>query len=152
MFLVEAFLTSFLLTQYLTYKKHVVHWWLSISFYAIVNLNAQLYVTSFLVSKSVAQLIIAFYLMQDRVTEQISLDPLTNKTGDVWHVFLKGNFENIVYGYKFDGKFSPEEGHYYDSSRMLLDPYAKVSGLYRGICLKLVVVFCLEFFCSFLSL
>lgn len=152
MFLVEAFLTSFLLTQYLTYKKHVVHWWLSISFYAIVNLNAQLYVTSFLVSKSVAQLIIAFYLMQDRVTEQISLDPLTNKTGDVWHVFLKGNFENIVYGYKFDGKFYPEEGHYYDSSRMLLDPYAKVSGLYRGICLKLVVVFCLEFFCSFLSL
>ncbi|KAJ9689229.1 hypothetical protein PVL29_014743 [Vitis rotundifolia] len=70
-------------------------------------------------------LISASDLEEDRVTEQISLDPLTNKTGDVWHVFLKGNFENVVYGYKFDGKFSPEEGHYYDSSRMLLDPYAK---------------------------
>lgn len=70
-------------------------------------------------------LISASDLEEDRVTEQISLDPLTNKTGDVWHVFLKGNFENIVYGYKFDGKFYPEEGHYYDSSRMLLDPYAK---------------------------
>jgi isoamylase len=64
--------------------------------------------------------------MQNKVTEQISLDPLTNKTGDVWHVFLKGDFKDMLYGYKFDGDFSPEEGHYYDSSRILLDPYAKV--------------------------
>lgn len=99
-------------------------------FYAIANKNAQLHVTKYLVPKSVSGLTIAFFLMQDMVTEQISLNPLTNKTGDVWHVFLKGNFENMLYGYKFDGKFSPEEGHYYDSSRMLLDPYAKVSDLY----------------------
>ncbi|GAB4838264.1 Iron-sulfur assembly protein 1 [Ancistrocladus abbreviatus] len=64
-------------------------------------------------------------LQEDRVTEQISLDPLTNKTGDVWHVLLKGNLEDMLYGYKFDGPFSPEEGHYYDSSRIVLDPYAK---------------------------
>ena len=67
--------------------------------------------------------------MQKRVIEQISLDPLTNRSGDVWHVFLKGDFEDMLYGYKFDGKFSPEEGHYYDPSQILLDPYAKVSGL-----------------------
>ncbi|KAK7852139.1 isoamylase 1 [Quercus suber] len=48
-----------------------------------------------------------------------------NKTGDVWHVFLKGDFKDMLYGYKFDGKFSPDEGLYYDSSRILLDPYAK---------------------------
>ncbi|OIV93609.1 hypothetical protein TanjilG_04841 [Lupinus angustifolius] len=59
------------------------------------------------------------------VTEYIPLDPLINKTGDVWHVFLKGDFKDMLYGYKFGGKFSPEEGHYYDSSRILLDPYAK---------------------------
>lgn len=64
--------------------------------------------------------------MQNKVTEQISLDPLTNKTGDIWHVFLKGDFKDMLYGYKFDGKLSPEEGHFYDSSRILLDPYAKV--------------------------
>jgi isoamylase len=64
--------------------------------------------------------------MQNKVTEQISLDPLTNKTGDVWHVFLKGDFKDMLYGYKFDGIFSPEEGHYYNSSTILLDPYAKV--------------------------
>lgn len=33
----------------------------------------------------------------------------------------------MLYGYKFDGKFSPQEGLYYDYSRVLLDPYAKVS-------------------------
>ncbi|EOY32085.1 Isoamylase 1 isoform 2 [Theobroma cacao] len=64
-------------------------------------------------------------LQQNRVTEQISLDPLTNKTGDVWHVFLRGDFKDMLYGYIFDGKFSPEKGHYYDSSKILLDPYAK---------------------------
>ncbi|MBA0872625.1 hypothetical protein Goshw_017526 [Gossypium schwendimanii] len=64
-------------------------------------------------------------LRQNRVTEQIPLDPLANKTGDVWHVFLKGNFKDMLYGYIFDGEFSPEIGHYYDSSRILLDPYAK---------------------------
>ncbi|CAN4084915.1 unnamed protein product [Withania somnifera] len=64
-------------------------------------------------------------LPEKRVTEQIFLDPLANKTGDVWHVFIKGDFENMLYGYKFDGKFSPEEGHYFDSSQIVLDPYAK---------------------------
>ncbi|KAL7189925.1 hypothetical protein ACSBR1_039542 [Camellia fascicularis] len=64
-------------------------------------------------------------LHQKRVTEQISMDPMANRTGDVWHVFLKGDFEDMLYGYKFDGKFCPEGGHYYDSSQILLDPYAK---------------------------
>lgn len=79
--------------------------------------------------------------MQNKVAEQITLDPLTNKTGDVWHVFLKGDFKDMLYGYKFDGKFSQEEGLYYDSSRILLDPYAKVSGLhelFRSLCLLCV--------------
>lgn len=65
-------------------------------------------------------------LQENRVTEQIHLDPSVNKTGDVWHAFLQGRgLENMLYGYKFDGNFSPEEGHYYDSSQILLDPYAK---------------------------
>ncbi|KAG5566757.1 hypothetical protein RHGRI_002333 [Rhododendron griersonianum] len=64
-------------------------------------------------------------LQDKRVIEPIPLDPLTNKTGDVWHVFLKGDFTEMVYGYKFDGDFSPQGGHYYDSSQLLLDPYAK---------------------------
>ncbi|KAL9377191.1 hypothetical protein Peur_031311 [Populus x canadensis] len=64
-------------------------------------------------------------LPENRVTEQFFLDPLTNKTGDVWHVHLKGDFKDMLYGYKFDGSFSSEEGHYYDPSQIVLDPYAK---------------------------
>lgn len=64
--------------------------------------------------------------MQNRVTEEINLDPMTNKSGNVWHVFLKGDLSDMLYGYKFDGKFSPEEGQYYDSTRIVLDPYGKV--------------------------
>ncbi|CAK7345556.1 unnamed protein product [Dovyalis caffra] len=64
-------------------------------------------------------------LLENRVTEQIFLNPLTNKTGDVWHVLLKGDFKDVLYGYKFDGNFSPEEGLYYGPSQIVLDPYAK---------------------------
>ncbi|CAH9070451.1 unnamed protein product [Cuscuta epithymum] len=59
------------------------------------------------------------------VSEQISLDPSVNKTGDVWHVFIKGDFDNMLYAYSLDGKFSPAEGHRFDSAKILLDPYAK---------------------------
>lgn len=64
--------------------------------------------------------------LQNRVTEEVVLDPLINRTGNVWHVFLQGELDDMVYGYKFDGKLSPREGHYFDYSRILLDPYAKV--------------------------
>lgn len=72
--------------------------------------------------------------MQSTVTEQISLDPSINRTGDVWHIFLKGDFTDMLYGYKFDGKFSPEEGHRYDATKILLDPYAKVSFIKYFLC------------------
>ncbi|KAI3737500.1 hypothetical protein L2E82_27504 [Cichorium intybus] len=68
----------------------------------------------------------AIVLGYKRDTEQIPLDPVTNKIGDFWHVLLKGDFTDMLYGYKFYEEFCPEEGHYYDSSRILLDPYAKV--------------------------
>ncbi|KAG9449329.1 hypothetical protein H6P81_009294 [Aristolochia fimbriata] len=66
-----------------------------------------------------------FEAIKNRMTEQIRLDSETNKTGSIWHVFLQRDFSDMLYGYKFDGKFSPNEGQYYDSSRILLDPYAK---------------------------
>ncbi|XP_078443501.1 isoamylase 1 [Wolffia australiana] len=61
----------------------------------------------------------------NKVTERIPLDPALNKTGHVWHVFLEGDFRDMLYGYTFDGPFCPQEGNYFDSSRILVDPYAK---------------------------
>ncbi|XP_006850946.2 isoamylase 1, chloroplastic [Amborella trichopoda] len=64
-------------------------------------------------------------LQENKTSEQIYLDPLINKTGDVWHIFLMGNFEDMLYGYRVDGEFFPEKGHFFDSLKILLDPYAK---------------------------
>ena len=38
------------------------------------------------------------------------LDPATNKTGDVWHVFVRG-LTPLLYGYRVDGPFAPKAGH-----------------------------------------
>lgn len=80
-------------------------------------------------SSNASSAILCFFTLADlkenRVAEEIQLDPRVNKTGNVWHVFIEGALVGMLYGYKFDGKFSPGEGHYFDYSRILLDPYAK---------------------------
>ncbi|KYC37198.1 glycogen debranching enzyme [Scytonema hofmannii PCC 7110] len=38
------------------------------------------------------------------------------------------DYENIEYGYRMDGPFNPKEGHWFDESKILLDPYAKIIG------------------------
>ncbi len=55
--------------------------------------------------------------------------PLSNKTGDVWHVFVHGLPADTLYGYRVSGPFAPKSGHRFDPSVVLLDPYARaVSG------------------------
>ncbi|MCC5636639.1 glycogen debranching protein GlgX [Nostoc sp. CHAB 5844] len=38
------------------------------------------------------------------------------------------DYENIEYGYRMDGLFNPQEGHWFDKNKILIDPYAKVIG------------------------
>lgn len=38
------------------------------------------------------------------------------------------NYENIEYGYRMDGPFDPKEGHRFDRTKILMDPYAKSIG------------------------
>ncbi|KAH9294528.1 hypothetical protein KI387_040265, partial [Taxus chinensis] len=64
-------------------------------------------------------------LLKGKVTKHISLDLLLNKTGDVWHTFLPGKFDDMLYDYQVDGQYCPEEGHRYDPSCILVDPYAR---------------------------
>ncbi|OQX28863.1 MAG: glycogen debranching enzyme GlgX [Spirochaeta sp. LUC14_002_19_P3] len=56
---------------------------------------------------------------------RIILNPKTNRTGDCWHVFVEGLKEGQAYLYQLDGPNKPTEGYRFNSSRMLLDPYAK---------------------------
>jgi glycogen operon protein len=37
-------------------------------------------------------------------------------------------YENIEYGYRMDGPYDPQQGHRFDYSKILMDPYAKVIG------------------------
>jgi isoamylase len=49
---------------------------------------------------------------------------LTEKTENVWHVYLEGIRPGQLYGYRIDGPWVPEDGHYFNPNKLLLDPYA----------------------------
>lgn len=58
-------------------------------------------------------------------SESIELDSKVNKTGDIWHVFVKGLKAGALYLYQVDGPFEPSLGHRFNVNQFLLDPYAK---------------------------
>ncbi|NLP47122.1 MAG: glycogen debranching protein GlgX [Epulopiscium sp.] len=59
------------------------------------------------------------------------LDPIVNKTGDVWHVYIEGIGHGTFYGWRVDGPYEPENGHRFNVYKLLMDPYAKaISGTY----------------------
>lgn len=53
------------------------------------------------------------------------LDPTDNKTGNVWHILIHGIQQGQLYGYTVDGPYQPKEGHRFNKTKLLLDPYAK---------------------------
>lgn len=57
---------------------------------------------------------------------EIALDPHYHRTGDVWHVFLRGLTPDVQYCYRIDRHPNLHTTwHRYDPSKLLLDPYAK---------------------------
>ncbi len=49
------------------------------------------------------------------------------RVGNVFSMIVYGiNYEEVEYGYRFDGPFDPKQGHRFDKSKVLLDPYAKL--------------------------
>jgi isoamylase len=38
------------------------------------------------------------------------------------------NYEEFEYGYRMDGPFNPNEGHWFDKTKILMDPYARIIG------------------------
>jgi len=50
---------------------------------------------------------------------------LPDSTDMVWHAFLPDVLPGQVYGYRVTGPYKPEEGHRFNPSKVLLDPYAK---------------------------
>lgn len=50
---------------------------------------------------------------------------LVQDSQGVWSGYIKGIKPGQLYGYRVDGKFAPEQGWYFNSQKLLLDPYAK---------------------------
>ncbi len=53
------------------------------------------------------------------------LNPDINKTGDIWHIFLKDKLKGCMYLYRIDGPWEPENGHLFNVNNFLIDPYSK---------------------------
>ena len=60
-------------------------------------------------------------------TYEHRLNPLINKSGRIWHCRLRKNSipDARYYAYQVAGPKEPEEGHRFDSRKILLDPYAR---------------------------
>ncbi len=68
----------------------------------------------------------------DIPSHRFELDPKINKTGDIWHIYIKGLKHGQFYAWRVDGPYEPLKGHRFNKYKMLSDPYAKaISGSYN---------------------
>jgi isoamylase len=50
---------------------------------------------------------------------------MVERTAHNWHCYLPGIGPGQRYGYRVDGRYAPEEGHRFNPTKLLIDPYAK---------------------------
>jgi glycogen operon protein len=69
-------------------------------------------------------------IADQRPSQVIPLSPETNRTGDVWHIFVEGLPNKTLYNIRADGPYNPaSNGTRFNVNKTLLDPYAvAVSG------------------------
>jgi len=60
-----------------------------------------------------------------RPARTIHFDPELNRTFTYWHTFVPGIGAGQLYAYRAQGPYAPAEGHRFDGSKVLLDPYAR---------------------------
>lgn len=58
---------------------------------------------------------------------EIPLDPIKNRTGNAWHIFVYDVPDHYGYGYRVDGPYDPLSGNYFDKRSIVLDPYSKLT-------------------------
>jgi len=57
--------------------------------------------------------------------KSFELDPVHNRTGDMWHAFITGLKPGCLYMFRADGPFEPEKGMRFDKTKYLFDPKAR---------------------------
>jgi glycogen operon protein len=58
----------------------------------------------------------------ERETKRVQLLEYTN---EVWHAYLPDVRPGQLYGYRVYGPYEPEQGHRFNSNKLLIDPYTK---------------------------
>jgi len=64
-------------------------------------------------------------LFDDQGETEIERIELPEYTDEIWHGFLPDARPGTVYGYRVHGPYAPEEGHRFNPTKLVLDPYAK---------------------------
>ncbi|BDG02090.1 glycogen debranching protein GlgX [Anaeromyxobacter oryzae] len=63
-------------------------------------------------------------LFADDAVKELRRVRLSERTGHVWHAYLPGVGPGTLYGYRAHGPYEPENGHRFNPSKLLVDPYA----------------------------
>src|SRR5260370_4319367 len=73
-------------------------------------------------------------LFEGQGRKELERIELPERTEDVWHGYLNDVAPGQLYGYRVHGPYAPEQGHSFNASKLLLDPYAKRTAR-RLVCL-----------------
>jgi isoamylase len=82
-------------------------------------------------SRNATQVRLEFFEhVQDKAPSRvIDFDPICNRTGDIWHIWVQGVQPGQLYGYRVDGPYEPDNGHRFNPNKLLLDPFATAISL-----------------------
>ncbi len=64
-------------------------------------------------------------LFDHRGRRELQRISLREKTDQVWHGYLPEARPGQLYGYRVYGPYRPQDGHRFNSNKLLIDPYAK---------------------------
>ena len=64
-------------------------------------------------------------LFDDSGETELGRVTLPEYTNEIWHGFLPDARPGTVYGYRVHGPYEPENGHWFNPNKLVLDPYAK---------------------------
>jgi isoamylase len=66
----------------------------------------------------------------DSVQSKVESTRISLQKGEnfVWESYVKGTAPGVLYGYRIHGPYDPSQGHRFNPSKILVDPYAKSLG------------------------
>ena len=72
-------------------------------------------------SKTAERVVLDLFDSPDSKQPSVSLElnPAVNKTGSVWHIFVKGLKAGSLYLYRVDGPYNPPAGHRFNFNKYL---------------------------------